>query len=248
MLRSTLAFLLLTSAALAQPPTKPLAFEVASIRPLPPNAARENSAGGLSFPNNRFTMRTTDVRILIQLAYGIDDISGGPSWIGSQLYSVNAKVEGNAILTQKQMQPLLQNLLADRFHLKLHRVRRIEPGYALVLAPGGPKLPPTNGGAFFTFNSLCELKSRNNSVENFGQAVGHLVIKQPVVDKTGLDGMYDFDLKYVPDEIPNTNDPTCSNAPDLFTALQKQLGLKLVPQKVPVESIVIDSIDKPSDN
>jgi len=223
------------------------AFQVASIRPLDPHAPRENSGQGMSFPSNRFTLQRIGLKGLIQLAYGVGKISGGPAWVDSQIYSVNAKVEGDALLTQKQMQPLLQNLLEERFHLKLHRVQNIVPGYALVVAQGGPKLQPAKGGPFFGLNSLCELKYQNDSVENFVNVIGSS-LKAPVVDKTGLEGTYDFDLKFVPEDSPYSNDPSCSNVPDLFIAVQKQLGLKLVAQKVPVDSFVIDHVEPLSEN
>ncbi len=129
-------------------PAQKQAFEVASIRPLDPHAPRDNFGQDWVFPSNRFTMRIAGLKTLIQLAYGTDKISGGPDWVGSQLYSVNAKVEGNAFLTQKQMRPLLRNLLEERFHLKAHPEQKIVPGYALVIAKGGAKLQPNKGAPF----------------------------------------------------------------------------------------------------
>ena len=224
-------------------------FEVASIRPLDPHVPPDNSGHEWVFPSNRFTMRVASLNTLIIVAYGTNKISGGPDWVKSQNYSVSAKVGGDALLTQKQMQPLLQNLLEERFHLKVHRVQNIVPGYALVVAKGGPRLQPTKGGPFFGMAPVCELKYQDDSVENFAKAIGHSSsLNKPVVDRTGLDGMYDFDLKYVPEDNPNTDNPSCSGLPDIFTAVQRQLGLKLVPQKVPVDSLVIDHVERPSPN
>jgi len=229
-------------------PTQKQEFEVASIRPLDPHAPRDIGGQAVRFPSNRFTLRTINLKGLVEIAYGIDKVSGGPDWVDTQPYSVDAKVEGDALLTQKQMQPLLQNLLEERFHLKVHRVQTNVSGYVLVVAQGGAKLQPTQGGPYLGSNGGCELKYQNDSVEGFGKAIGHWSLKMPVVDRTGLDGMYDFDLKFIPEDGPPSGDPNCSHAPDIFIAVQKQLGLKLVPQKVPVDSLVIDSAEKPTPN
>jgi uncharacterized protein (TIGR03435 family) len=228
-------------------PKQKQAFEVASIRPVDPHATGGNTGQFGPVQSNRFTMRSMDVRLLIQLAYGTDKISGGPEWAYSQNYSVNAKVEGDALLTQKQMRPLLQNLLEERFHLKIHREQKIVPGYALVIAKGGPRLQPTNGGVYFGIGGSpgsSELKYQNESVENFAKVIGYAAFEQPVVDKTGVEGMYDFDLKFTPEVGPYRDDPRFANLPDIFTAVQVQLGLKLVKQKVPVDSLVIDHVDR----
>ena len=207
----------------------------------------------MSFPSNRFTLRIASLKLLIKLAYGIGPgiISGGPPWVDSQLYSINAKVEGNTLLTQKQMRPLLQNLLADRFHLKVHPVQKIVPGYALVIAQGGPKLQLTKGGPFLGMGGRygdSELKYQNDSVVDFANVIGYSAFRKPVVDRTGLEGMYDFDLKFSPEDGPLRDDPRYSSLPDIFTAVQSQLGLKLVPQRVPVDSLVIDHVEPLSEN
>jgi uncharacterized protein (TIGR03435 family) len=235
------------SPAQAAPEAPRQAFEVVSIRPVDAKA-RDNFGEAMVFPSNRFAMRRAGLKVLIQLAYGPGKVSGGPAWVDSQAWSISAKVEGGAMLSQKQMRPLLQNLLAQRFQLKVHRVQTIVSGYALVVAPGGPKLQPAKGGAFVGFSSVCELRYQNDSVENFGRAIGGTVLKVPVADETGLDGMYDFDLKFVPDDNPNIGDASCLHVPDLFTAVQKELGLKLVRRKVAIDSYVIDSAERPSEN
>ncbi len=238
-----------SSQALAASPR----FEVASIRPLDPRAPLDNSGQAPSFPSNRLTIRITNVEILIKMAFGVGDgeISGGPDWINSfsQLYSIDAKVEGDALLTQEQMRPLLQNLLEERFHLKVHHEQKMVAGYALVLAKGGSKLQPSKGGPSIFAASSSELKLKNNSVEDFAKMIWkNWTIKKPVVDRTGLEGMYDFDLKFAPQDGPLRDDPRYSNLPDIFTATQEQLGLKLVPQEVLVDYLVIDHVEPPSEN
>jgi len=234
--------------AQAAPITKQ-SFEVASIRPLDPHA-RLNFGKEPSFPSNRLSYGVVNVKSLIELAFGVvtNEISGGPDWIDSQLYSIDAKVEGDALLTQVQMQPLLQSLLEERFQLKVHREQRVVPGYALVLAKGGSKLQPTKGGRAYTGVSAFELIERNNTVGYFANTLWDWTIKKPVVDRTGLEGMYDFDLKFIPQDGPLRDAPRYSNLPDIFTAAQEQLGLKLVPQKIPVDYIVIDHVEALSEN
>jgi uncharacterized protein (TIGR03435 family) len=147
------------------------------------------------------------------------------------------------------MRPLLQNLLEERFHLKTHREQKIVPGYALVVAKSGPKLRPTKGDTFVGNYSGFEIDYKNVSVANFGGAIGAWVVKQPVVDKTGIQGYYDIDLKFAPETGPLAGDPRGTNLPDIFTAMQEQLGLKLVAQKVTVDTLVIDHADRiPTEN
>ncbi len=224
------------------------AFEVASIRPFDPSASPSNPGQAQLFPSNRLTARITDVELLISEAFGVagGEIAGGPDWINTQFYSVDAKVEGDALLTREQMRPLLQNLLEERCHMKFHHEQKPVAGYVLVLAKGGSKLQPTKGGPPRSSASSFELALRNDSVENFAKMIWNWTIKKPIVDGTGLEGRYDFDLKFAPQDGPLRDDPRYSNLPDIFTAVQEQLGLKLVPQEVPVDYLVIDHIEKPT--
>ena len=141
-----LLFALFVSHGLAQTPrptAAPQAFEAASIRLLDPNAPEPDTPPQRQqFPTNRLTMHYANLGYLICMAYGVDyhRVSGEPDWINTERYDFNAKVEGDALLTQEQMQPLLQNLLQERFHLKVHHEHKIVPGYALVISSkGGPK-------------------------------------------------------------------------------------------------------------
>jgi len=193
-------------------------------------------------------MRHTVLGYLIFMAYGVPytRVLGGPDWLGSQPYDLTAKVEGDTLLTQEQMQPLLQTLLEERFHLKIHHVQKMVSGYALVIAKGGSKLQPNKGAPFHGMVGETEIKFWNESVKSFAIRIANPA-GRPVVDRTGLEGTYDFDLKFATEDTPI--DSADSNLPDLFTAVQEQFGLKLVPQKVPVETLVIDHVDKiPTEN
>ena len=232
-------------------PTHPQAFEVASVRLEDPNAPAKDTnnpnfqGSPTTFPSNVLIIRHTMLRSLICESYGIDcgNVVGGPDFIDRLHYDLNAKVEGDARLTQEQMQPLMKNLLQERFHLKVHHEQKIVPGYALVIAKGGSKLQPTKGTPSVQFLGGYEFKFQNVSVEYLGKLIGW-EIKQPVVDKTGIQGMFDVDLKFAPEDGPLKDDPRFASLPNIFNAVQEQFGLKLVPQKVPVDYLVIDRVDK----
>jgi uncharacterized protein (TIGR03435 family) len=225
--------------ARSQPAPQP-AFEAASIRLIDPDAPEpETPPQRPSFPTNRLTMRHAALVPIICLAYGVDytRVLGGPDRIDPQTYDLDAKVEGDALLAREQMQPLLQNLLQERFHLVVHREQKIVPGYVLVVAKGGSKLQPNKGAASHGMVGDNQIKFWNESVSAFAVVIANQV-GRPVVDQTGLTGTYDIALKLALEDDLN------SNLPDLFTALQEQLGLKLVPEKVPVEFLIIDHVDK----
>jgi uncharacterized protein (TIGR03435 family) len=236
-------------------PAQKQTFEVASVRLEDPGGKDTNSpkfqGTPTVFPSNVLIIRHTMLQSLICEAYGVDfnRVVGGPDWLDREHYDLYAKIEGDARLTQVEMQPLMQNLLQERFHLKAHREQKIVPGYALVIAKGGPKLQPNKGAPSIWINSADSLKIRNDSVENLAGLISSLSLKQPVVDKTGIHGQYDFDLKFCNVTGPLSDDPRFSSLPNIFTALQEQLGLKLVPQKVPVDFLVIDHADRvPTEN
>ncbi len=231
----------------AQAASGPPSFEVVSIHMVDPHAAENPSRSSLSsFPTNLFTMKSAPLTFLIQFAFKIesqDYISAMPGWMESQEYDVSAKVEGDQQLTLEQMRPMLQRLLEQRFHLVFHRETRMTSGFALVVAKGGPKLHLSKDDSKpFAQMLPNRLDATHMDTAHFAGVLAHRV-GQPVVDKTGLTGIYDFRLSYAP-----TNDPS-SSLPDLFTALQEQLGLKLESQKVPVEMLVVDHADKiPTEN
>ena len=238
-------------------PNQKQAFEAASIRIEDPNAPPKNTnspdfpANPTTFPSNLLVMRHFSLISLICESYGIEcgNVVGGPDYVRHQIhYDLSARVGGDARLTQEQMQPLMQNLLQERFHLKVHHEQKIVPGYALVIAKGGSKLQPNKGAPYGGFVGGYIIKFQNVSAEYVGKLIGWQ-IKQPVVDKTGIQGMFDVELKFAPDDGTLKDDPQFSNLPNIFTALQEQLGLKLVPQKVPVDYLVIDHVDKiPTEN
>jgi uncharacterized protein (TIGR03435 family) len=222
------------------------------------------TADGISLMNLSLTN-------IIATAYNVKQylISGGPSWLASTGFDVDAKVAGPDVETFKKLSPaqrrlMLQKLLADRFHLAAHFETKTLPVYDLVIAPGGPKFKPAAPdpppspeanpsdppakprGTLRIGPGLTELHDMPISalVSQIGSAVG-----RDVIDKTGLTGKYDLDLKWTPDDRPASSETEKADAPpNIFTAVQEQLGLKLEASKGPVQTLVIDHVEMPSAN
>jgi uncharacterized protein (TIGR03435 family) len=237
-------------------------FEVVSVKPADPNAR----GGRISFPNGTFTATGITVKNCIALAYNIPSyqLAGDPSWIGDQRYDIVAKMAAGEVKAPRdpermpQMRAALQALLADRFQLVIHRETKMMPAYALVVAKSGFKLKETtddgkgnfssNRGKFTAHEISMEILARNLSG----------ILSSPVVDATGIKGVFDLTLEWSPDEVQSpvkaggevseAAEPGAPAGPSIFTALQEQLGLKLETQKAPVEMIVIDRIEKATAN
>ena len=148
---------------------------------------------------------------------------------------------------------MMQELLEERFRLKAHHEQKIVPGYALVIAKGGARLQANKGAPFIGMQGGYTFKFQNVSVADFARYL-EAPVQGPVIDRTGIKGMYDFDLKYGPhgpddpvfERIPEN---LYANLPDIFTVLQEKYGLKLVPEKLGMDTLVIDHLDKvPTEN
>ena len=246
-------------ALVQEKPAEPPVFEVATIKP------DKSGSGILSFNNtpDGIQARGFTAQMLIRAAYGVDDnrISGAPGWLSSDLYDIEAKVAGTDVSLLSKMSPeqrrlMLQPLLMERFQLKVHRETQIRPVYQLVVAKGGLKLkpsPPAEPGV------TSEPKLRIKSGQLIAQRLPISLLVQwlalhagrVVVDKTGVSGIYDFTLRWSLDDGLNSAEEFVSakeTYASLFTALQEQLGLKLEPATGPVEMLVIDHVEKPSEN
>jgi uncharacterized protein (TIGR03435 family) len=234
---------LLPPLALAQPPQR---FEVAVVRP---TVAAPNAGTSVElFPGGRICIVNEPVKLLVRMAFQLQDsqIAGDPAWLVSDRYDIEAKTGLPEKLTPEQLAPMLQDLLADRFHLKSHRETREIPVYALTVAKGGPKLKAAAEGEAAGMNTHPGSKSSQavataTTMDLLAKYVGNRV-GRIVLDKTGLGRAYDFTLEWAPDSAAD------SSAPPLVTALHEQLGLRLESQKAPVEVLVIDSISRPSEN
>jgi uncharacterized protein (TIGR03435 family) len=241
-----LGTLLCSCAAIAHAQTRQPSFEVATIKPAP---GADPNTGSWSLPGiGRFSASHVSLELLIQLAYGVDasQIANKPDWFASNLYDVVARPEDGIKLSREELRPRLQELLRQRFHLVAHMETRSGRGYALILAKGGPHLTPSKADNFpgFRINvSSGEMRGTNWSMPIFAKyltsAAGF-----PVVDQTGLTGSYDIAFSYQPPDAEAD-----SNLPALPVALKKATGLLLKPRTVPVETVVIDSVDRvPTEN
>lgn len=239
--------------------TQPQSFEVASIKP---NGSGDNRIMIRVLPGGRFTATGVTAKQLISQAYNLREfqISGGPGWIYSDRFDINAKAEGlPERMAPDQLRPLLRSLLEERFSLKTHTENKDMPIYALMVGKSGPKLKANEGSeAPMIRLGRGQIDSKKTSMSMLAQ---HLAMQlgRKVVDKTDLPGEYDILLEWTPEpgqgSGPFTGPPSPdalpaadSLGPTLFTALQEQLGLRLESQKGPVEVLVIDGVEKPSEN
>ncbi len=217
-------------------------FEVASIRAVPPGKGGNSSIS--HYGEGRFTAIKVSLSLLISLAYDVDSRywEGKPDWMDSAMFDVEAKPEGDLRLTYEELQPRLQELLQQRFHLAVHRETKVFSGYALVVAKSGPKIKPTQNATGPVYILMDGIRGAGIPMKTLAGLVSSQV-HHPVTDQTQLAGNYDITLHYAPEAS------TDSALPSIFTALQEQLGLKLTPAKVPVEMLVIEHVDKqPTEN
>jgi uncharacterized protein (TIGR03435 family) len=243
-----------------------LVFEVASIKASSPDAQggvfHFQPAGGLSTSNGT-------VQQLIAFAYDIQafQISGAPSWITSARYDILAKPahpdgptdmqhlsDEQIRVMQDHLRTRVRALLADRFHLVLHRDTKEFPVYLLVTAKGGSKLRETQSDQNPNVRAMRgRMEATAASVEILRRSLS-VVLGRTVLDRTGLNGRYDFKMEWTPDAAPsaagepNAAIPADPEGPSIFSALQEQLGLKLEGGKGPVEIIVIDRLERPTEN
>ncbi|MEK6396913.1 MAG: TIGR03435 family protein [Terriglobus sp.] len=257
----------LTTAVLAQSTTVPIApmpadatplFDVAVIKPSDTTASHGTGIRNSGSHVNAFNFSVGD---LIAYSYGLHQkqISAGSSPVPDTHFDIDGvpDVMGRPSLTQSRM--MFQQLLVSRFKLAFHYEQRELPAYGLQIGKGGSKLTRTerkpSDRTGFTFNCQAVLRVRNASIADVAKGMQEAFLDKPVVDETGLQDRYDFDLKWTPDEsqsycpVPATNSQNDPNAaPWFYTALQEQLGLKLVPTKALIQVMVIDHLEKPSEN
>jgi len=231
-------------------------FEVASIKPNNSpdfNGTWRFDGGGLFIGEN------IPLRFLLMSAFQMRDyqLSGVPGWVNQVKYDIQAR--GPGAPDEDQIAVMLQSLLKDRFHLEYHKVTKEGPIYALVPARGGVRLQESKEGpcappapdkpetvqcaTWNTHRNLVDAK--RITMPKFAIALS-TQLDRPVVDRTGYTKTFDARLEWTPTEI--TADPNGEPGPSIFTAIQEQLGLRLEAQKGPVETLVIDRIERPGDN
>jgi uncharacterized protein (TIGR03435 family) len=266
-------------------------FDVVSIKPCKPSVTNGVPVfGGGSSPGRLSIgcgiLADTDNLGLIQAAYNryasgqltsmkVIPIEGGPDWIHSERFEIDAKSDGQPSILMMEG-PMLQTILEDRFKLKIHRETRRGPVYELALGKGSPKLKPLQDGSCTpvvvgrplpllrdgqrrcrNMVSPRKVDIEGGTLSMFAGLLG-MVLDRPVIDKTGMTSYFEIHLVFSPDDSaaprPVADDPGASaavrapDAPGIFQAIQEQLGLRLVPVKGPVDVLVIDHIERPSEN
>jgi len=245
-------------------------FEVAAIRPSAPNSdLKVNFASG-----GKLFITNATLRFLIKIAYDIgdDQLGGGPGWIGTKRFDVAAVPDlpqggdpanmapDQLLLFHKPARLRLQRLLADRFQLELRRESTPMPIFALVVANGGPKrLPVTKSSGDLQLNSNPangDLRATAMDMASLAKFLSEGQAGRPVVDMTGLKNKYDFHLEWSPDTnqaaLPTgsaaNQQPVDAGGISIFSALQQQLGLKLVPRAAAADRLVVVRAELPSPN
>ena len=253
-----------TQAPAAAPVEPAVSFDVISVKP------NKSSLGAYGLVTTEFTAdgfrgANVPVHSLLLQAYGLHEgeVIGEPAWASSEVFDIEAKVAGPDVaafskLDSDQRQAMLQQVLAERFKLAAHRETRELPVYALSVAKGGPKLKESaidpsvpasarrGGGIRMSMGMI----SANECTIPYFLSMLSRQLGRTILDRTGLTGNYDFTLRWMPDNGTSaSSDGAQADAlPSIFTALQEQLGLKLESTKAPASVLVIDHLERPSQN
>jgi bla regulator protein blaR1 len=261
-----------------KPKVEGLAYDAVSIK-----QPRLDYRVGVVVERGRIYGSRVTVKDLMVSAYGVykRQISGGPAWVQTQRFYIEAKMDESTAAKLEKMsnqqaerQHMLQTVLAERFKLKVHRELKETPVYALVIAKSGFKLKEADPKAS-VFSKIYYMRNYPLKWNDFvvgsgnpglhlsshGIPVSRLVgelnweLDRFVLDKTGLTGNYDIDLKWIrprlqgaPTEEAGGSLVSADPGPTIFSALEEQLGLKLDAIKAPMDAIVIDHVEKPSEN
>lgn len=253
-----ICFALVGPWALAQPATKPLEFEISSVKPADPGTRISNVLPGA---DGSLTIQNVPLRKIVLYAYEIRDfqLAGGPSWIGDERYDIVAKAATSGRTTfataetsdqrrdrLARMRERLRSLLSDRFGLRVHEEQRERAILELRVAKGGAKLAEGTTEPAYPAGRVSTVDGR---IQGYAAPISMLATQLSmateliVVDQTALGGRYDFVLEWAPDEKDSSD-----TRPSIFTAIVGQLGLRLERAKGPVKTVVIDHIERPSAN
>ena len=228
-------------------------FEVATIKP-----GNSDRGFGVQVQGRRLTTVNTTVSEIMAFAWSIHprQITGGPAWMENDRYDLLAETGTEP---KPDIRAMVQKLLADRFHLEYHRGTKELSVYQIVPGKSGPKLADKagdqNANPTFGISALGTMQVNNGKISDFAGWMQRYVLDRPVVDRTGITGRFTFLLKWAADDsqfggFPGGLRPAddSANRPNLYDAMQQQLRLKLEATKAPVEVLVIDHVEKPSDN
>lgn len=261
-----IAIALISAAAFAQQPAEPR-FDVVSIREVPPNAPPTMREFGFTpvLPGGRYIDSRAVLHTLISFVYGVENaqqLAGLPKWAEERSYSIAAKpADGFPVLStaenREQVRLMMRAMLAERFHLQLHTEDRQETIYLLEIANGGPKIKEVEAPVRPAKEPPVQLVLSDRGGRMLGQkgtidgVAGSLAVwlKHPVIDRTGLKGYYDFDVKWTAPEGSTPGEGLGADGIGLLIGmLPRQLGLRLTKGAGPVRYWVVDHVEPPSGN
>lgn len=247
------------------PPVKPLAsadpaFEVAAIRLSQRDDSGRIRRGG-RVQNGNVSMLGVTLSQLMTFVYQIHEhqIAGAPAWVTSEQYDIVGKPDGEGEPTQDQLKIMLRKLMGDRFQLAFHKEERELSTYSLRVAKGGLKISTNdskNEATGIFFRGPGSVLFNNVTMDDFCRMLQSSAVDRPVVNETGLTAKYDFSLIWTPEQMiataagnanalsPGDKEPP----PDIYAAIQQQLGLKIDAMKLRTDVLVIDKVEKPSEN
>jgi uncharacterized protein (TIGR03435 family) len=242
-------------------------FEVATIKP---NDSGKPSMLALTIQGRNFKTINSSLADLIQFSYGVQikQVLNGPDWMSKDRYDISAVPEEEGVPNPEQLRIMIRKLLADRFKLTFHHDKRELSAYVLTVVKSGSKLTPTErpgplpGLGFQPGTGGVTIRAINATMPDLTGLLQVLVLDRPVVDQTGLTGRYDLHCTFTPDDSQfnghppfpppqqqtDAAAPAAPSAPSLYDAFQQELGLKLSAEKTPVDVLVIDHAEKPSEN
>ncbi len=248
------------------PPEKPMpadadpSFDVATIKP---NPSGGNRMQGLTMNGRNFRVRNGSLIDLITFAYDVqvNQVVGAPAWADNDRYDIDGVPDQPGQPNMKQARGMLQKLLTERYKLTIHHEKREMSAYVLSAPKTAPKLTESKtihgqlpGMGATPGKGGLTLHLINGTMTDFTGFLQMLILDKPVVDQTGIQGRYDENITFLPDQTqfhgnpPKLPESDVPDAPDLVTAIQQQLGLKLAAEKTAVDVIVLDHVEKPSAN
>jgi uncharacterized protein (TIGR03435 family) len=237
------------------------AFEVAAIKPSDPDA----QGRGARVQDSNIALRNLTLTEIMRNVYDVHPnlLIGLPAWASSARYDITGKPDVPGQPNGDQLKIMLRKLLADRFQLKFHQDQRELPVFSLSVVKGGPKITRNDVKAETQNETKTETSGvifrgqgsvllNNLSMDDFCRMLQSSALDRPVVNQTGLEGKYTFSLVWTPEQLVGANPapaPLRADAPpDIYAALQQQLGLKVDATKLKVTVLVVDKVDKPSEN
>jgi uncharacterized protein (TIGR03435 family) len=232
----------------------PARYEVATVKLSSPYIV----GGGFRVRSQRLESVNNSLTDLILFAYELQrtQLLNAPSWADSEKFDATMLYGGEGIPGDPQCKAMVRQLLAERFGLRFHREEKELPVFALIVSQSGSKLHKSEGKPdglpALQFSARGNFRATNAQVSDLVQELQRTVLNRPVIDRTGLNGRWDFSLVWTPNETQfgghSDGPPVNAGNPDLFTAIQDQLGLKLQAVKAPAGTLVIDIASKPSEN